>query len=136
MQPILPECGLCVPTSSYARKSSSRYWLASSVPVAGHPKSPPPWIIITLRCAKSSIEPLKPLAWRSPEQQTGARLSRQHVVVRASISGLMTCHLRAALLPKQDIDIFAPGNLGVRRDEMVAQLALAHDCACLVEGLS
>ena len=43
MQPILPECGLCVPTSSYARKSSSRYWLASSVPVAGHPKSPPPW---------------------------------------------------------------------------------------------
>jgi hypothetical protein len=54
---ILPECGLCVPTSSYGRKSSSRYWLASSVPVAGHPKSPPPWIIITLRCAKSSIEP-------------------------------------------------------------------------------
>ena len=48
----------------------------------------------------------------------------------------MTCHLRAALLPKQDIDIFAPGNLGVRRDEMVAQLALAHDCACLVESLS
>jgi hypothetical protein len=51
-------------------------------------------------------------------------------------SGLMTCRLGAALLPKQEIDIFAPGNLGVRRDEMVAQLALAHDGACLVESLS
>src|SRR5207342_1600490 len=89
-QSILPECGLCVPTSSYARKSSSPYWLASPVPVAGHPKSAPPWIIITTRCAKSSIEPLKPLAWRSPEQQTGDRVSRQHVVVRASIRGLIT----------------------------------------------
>jgi hypothetical protein len=79
---------VCVPTSSYARTSSSRYWMASSVPVAGHSKSPSPRIIITLRCAKSSIEPLKPLAWRSPEQQTGARVSRQHVAVRASIRGL------------------------------------------------
>jgi hypothetical protein len=31
---------------------------------------------------------LKPLAWRSPEQQTGGRVSRQHVVVRALIRGL------------------------------------------------
>jgi hypothetical protein len=70
-QSILPECGLCVPTSFYARKSSSLYWPASSVPVAGRPKSAPPWIIITSRCAKNSIEPLKPSAWQSPEQQTG-----------------------------------------------------------------
>jgi hypothetical protein len=66
---------------------------------------------------------------------------RTHSLFRQGVSqkhalGLMTCHLRAALLPKQDIYIFAPGNLGVRRDEMVAQLALAHDCTCLVEGLS
>jgi hypothetical protein len=87
-QSILPECGLCVPTSSYARKSSSPYWLASPVPVAGHPKSAPPWIIITSRCDKSSIEPLKPLAWRSPEQQTEGCVRRQHVVVRALIRGL------------------------------------------------
>ena len=39
-------------------------------------------------------------------------------------------------LPKQDINIFAPGNLGIRMDEMVAPLALAHDRACLVESLS
>jgi len=51
-------------------------------------------------------------------------------------SRLMTCHLRAALLPKQGINIFAPGNLGVRMDEMIAPLALAHDRACLVESLS
>jgi hypothetical protein len=60
----------------------------------------------------------------------GRGISQKHA------SGLMTRRLRAALLPKQDIDIFAPGNLGVRRDEMVAQLALAHDRACLIESLS
>jgi len=44
--------------------------------------------------------------------------------------------LRAARFPEQDIDIFAAGNLRVRRDEMVVQLALADDRARLIESLS
>ena len=35
---------------------------------------------------------------------------------------------------EQHIDIFAAGNLRVRRDEMVAPLALAHDHARLIES--
>jgi hypothetical protein len=41
-QSILMGCGPCVPTSSYARRSSSRCWPASCVPTAAHPRSPAP----------------------------------------------------------------------------------------------
>jgi hypothetical protein len=51
-------------------------------------------------------------------------------------SRLTTKRLRAARFPEQDIDIFAAGNLRVRRDEMVVQLALTHDRARLIESLS
>src|SRR5271169_6594208 len=43
---------------------------------------------------------------------------------------------RAARFAEHHIDIFAAGNLWVRRDEMVAPLALAHNRARLVESLS
>jgi hypothetical protein len=49
-------------------------------------------------------------------------------------SGLTTKRLRAARFPEQEIDIFAAGNLRVRRDEMVVQLALAGDPARLSES--
>ena len=54
---------------------------------------------------------------------------------RAS-SRLTTKSLRAARFPEQDVDIFAAGDLRVRRDEMVVQLALAHDRARLIESTS
>jgi len=49
---------------------------------------------------------------------------------------LMTNRLRAARFPEQGVDIFAAGNLRVRRDEMVAPLALAHYRARLIKRLS
>jgi len=48
----------------------------------------------------------------------------------------MTNRLRAARFPEQGVDIFAAGNLRVRRHEMIVQFALAHDGARLIECLS
>ena len=43
----------------------------------------------------------------------------------------MTNRLRAARFPEQGVDIFAAGNLRVRRHKMIVQFALAHDGARL-----
>ena len=51
-------------------------------------------------------------------------------------SRLTTQRLRTARFPEQHINVFAAGNLRVRRDEMVAPLALAHDHARLIKSLS
>jgi len=51
-------------------------------------------------------------------------------------SRLTTQRLRTARFPEQHINVFAAGNLRVRRDEMVAPLALAHDHARLIESPS
>ena len=48
----------------------------------------------------------------------------------------MTNRLRAARFPEQGVDIFAAGNLRVRRHRMIVQFALAHDGARLTECLS
>jgi hypothetical protein len=53
-----------------------------------------------------------------------------------SPSRLTTQRLRTARFPEQHIDVFAAGNLRVRRDEMVAPLALAHYRARLIKSLS
>ena len=48
----------------------------------------------------------------------------------------MTNRLRAARFPEQGVDIFAAGNLRVRRHEMIVQFTLTHDGARLIECLS
>ena len=103
--------------------------------------------MLIISCALATIVPLDAMLPQEPCRPNGCALMAVYEAAGAAVDvlvvslcdgrgisqkhalGLMTCHLRAALLPKQDIYIFAPGNLGVRRDEMVAQLALAHDCA-------
>jgi hypothetical protein len=85
---------------------------------------------------------VRPTALREPqasapsnERVLGTSFCDGVGICQKHASRLMTSRLRAAL-SEQDIDIFAAGNLGVRRDETVVQLALAHDRARLIESLS
>jgi hypothetical protein len=72
-QSILLECGPCVLTFSYGRKSSNPSWLVSPALIADRLKSSPPWINIISSSAKSFTKPLKRLALQPPEPQTSCR---------------------------------------------------------------
>jgi hypothetical protein len=74
---------------------------------------------------------------RGPPWQLPDRDGMINGVACARVSSrLTTKRLRAARFPEQDVDIFAAGNLRVRWNEMVVQLALAHDRTRVIESPS
>src|SRR5215472_17422727 len=120
-QSTLLEFGRCALTFSYGRKSSNPSWMVSPGLIADRPKSSPPWINIISNSAKSFTKPLKQLACSrlnhkplAPAPQNGPS-GRQHVVVHASVRGLVAAsHDRIAPMPVSILGMIEVGRVPYR----------------------